>query len=220
VTLLDLRNLALSWLDDLQGGYFTATQVNAWINNAQRECQKQLLQAGENYFMKIVETPTVANQADYVVPSSFLKLNRLEIVLSGTGVNENKFWLQPITVNQQDQFSTNIGTPEVYFLKKDRVTLYPVPDRAYTLRLYYSYRIADLTSDSDTPDIPEEFHEFLAILAAMDGFVKDDRVPANLLAKQQAYIERFKQMAEDRKQDRSRQVITRDTYNYGYGSNY
>lgn len=214
MTQLELRNLVLSWLDDLNAGYFTASQVNTWLNNGQNECQKQLLQAGENYYLKVAQTSTVVNQQDYVLPDDFLKLNRLELVLSGTGVNENRIWLQPLTLNQQDIVPTGTGTPEIYILKKNRLTLYPIPDQALTLRLYYSYRIAEMTSDSDSPDVPEEFHEFIAIAAAMDGFVKDDRAPSNLIAKYQEYITRFKQMAEDRRQDRSRQIIVRDTYDY------
>lgn len=213
--LQDLRNLTWYWLDDLSGGYFTATQVNLWLNNAQRECQKQLLQAGENYYLTTVETSTVANQADYVLPSDFLKLHRLELVLSGTGVNEDKLQLRSITLNQQDVFPTGTGTPECYALKKNRLTLFSTPDSAKTLRLYYSYRVTDMTNDTDVPDVPEEFEEFLPILAAIDGLIKDNRSSPTLAAKYQMYLERFKQMAEDRKQDRSRHIITRDEYVYG-----
>ena len=78
----EIRDLCLYWLDDLQGAYFTPTQMNVFINNAQREVQKQLIQAFEDYYLKVVQTTTVANQADYILPQDFLKLRRLEIVLS------------------------------------------------------------------------------------------------------------------------------------------
>lgn len=214
MTFLQLRNLTRYWLDDLNGGYFSDTQVNVWLNNAQRQCQSQLLQAGENYYLKPVQTSTVADQADYVVPSDFLKLHRLEIVLSGTGINEDRVILEPITLNQQDPVSIGNGRPEVYILKKNRLTLYPVPDQVYTLRLFYSYRVTDMSADGDSPDVPEEFHEFLALHAAMDGYIKDNRDPSNLTKKYQEYITRFKQLADDRKQDRSRRVIVRD-FDYG-----
>lgn len=214
--LQDLRNLTLYWLDDLNAGYFTPVQVNLWLNNAQRECQKQLLQAGQNYYLKPSQTSTVSGQADYVLPSDFLKLHRLELVLSGTGTNEARSQLAQFTLNQQNQVSTSTGTPEVYILKKNRITLYPVPDSIKTLKIHYSTRVADMVNDSDVPDVPEEFEEYLSILAAIDGLVKDNRQSATLAAKFQMYAKRFEVMANDRKQDRSRYVICRDEYAGGW----
>lgn len=216
MTRADLRTLILSWLDDLQGAYFTAAQVNVWLNLAQRQVQQLLLQAGENWYMKPVETTLVVNQCDYVLPNDFMVEHRLEVVLSGTGVNENRQALGFITTNQQSLVPLTTGTPTNYYIKKDRVTISPYPDQALTMRLYYSPRVADMTSDSDTPDVPEQFMEFVAILAAFDGFIKDDRAPENLLLKKNQYLELLKQMAEDRTQDQGRQVVIRNDYDiYG-----
>lgn len=216
MTRADLRNLVLSWLDDLQGAYFTAAQVNVWLNLAQREVQKLLLQAGENWYMRPVETLTVSGQSDYVLPSDFVFEHRLEVVLSGTGTNENRQALRVITTNEQDLISIAVGNPSNYYIKKDRVTLSPTPQTSnQILRLYYSPRVVDMTSDSDSPDVPEQFMEFVAILAAFDGFIKDDRNPGNLVMKKEKYEALLKQMAEDRTQDLSRQVVSTSEYEYG-----
>ena len=42
MTRSDLRTAVLSWADDNQGAYFTAAQVNVWLNMAQREVQKAI----------------------------------------------------------------------------------------------------------------------------------------------------------------------------------
>lgn len=215
MTRSDLRTLVLSWLDDTQGAYFTAAQVNVWLNMAQREVQKLLLQAGENYYMKPVETTTVSSQSDYVLPSDFMVEHRLEIVISGSGPTENRQALTPITTNQQDLISIALGNPTNYYIKKDRVTLSPTPQQSYTLRLYYSPRVTDMASDSDSPDVPEQYMEYVAILAAYDGFIKDDRAPNNLVAKKEKYEQLLKQMAEDRTQDLSRQVVMVNDYDTG-----
>lgn len=211
----DIRNLALYFLDDLNGDYFTPVQMNVFINNAQRECAKQLVQAYEMYFLKVANTTTVASQADYVLPSDFNKLNRLELVVSGTATNEDRTKLYSITLNQQDSVSLKLGTPICYYLKKNRITLMPTPDRALTLRLYYSTLPVDMSADTDTPDVPSDFHEYIAVLAALDGFVKDDRAPANLLEKKTAYLTLMKQQAEDRLIDQPRYVVITDE---GFGS--
>lgn len=210
MTRAELRTLILEWLDDVNAGYFTTATVNTWINNAQREVQKKLLEAGDNYYLETVQTSTVASQADYVIPDDFVKLHRLELILSGTGVNENRLQLNPITLNQQFDYGNGLGTPIAYALKKNRLTLFPTPDQVYTLRLYYSPRVADMNSDSDIPDVPEDYQELIAIEAAFNGFIKDDRSPAVLIDKQAKYIQQLKQTSEDRKQDRSRRVIETD----------
>ncbi len=102
MTRLQIYNLILSWLDDNDGIYFTPAQVNVWINLAHRQVQLQLLQAGENWYMKPVETLTVIGQADYVLPSDFAMEHRLEVVLSGTGINENRQKLDVIILKKTE----------------------------------------------------------------------------------------------------------------------
>lgn len=207
MTVGQIKTLVVSWLDDANKGYFTDANLLTWINNAQRQVQLQLLQAGQNWYMKPVETQTVSGQSDYILPSDFIEEHRIEIVISGTGSTENRQPLGEITTNQQDLVSLNLGTPTNYFIKKDRFVVLPTPNQAWTLRLYYSPMVIDLVSDSDVPDVPEEFMEYVALLAAFNGFIKDDRAPANLLTKKNEYEVIFKQMAVDRTTDRSRQVV-------------
>lgn len=218
MTRSQLSALVVSWLDDVNQGYFTPTQVNLWLNLAQRRVQWLLLQAGQNWYMKPVETLLVTNQADYVLPSDFFVEHRLEYVLSGAGPNENRQPLSYITTNQQDLVSIATGNPSNYYIKKDRVTLSPTPSSAcnnLTLRLYYSPRVADMSSDSDSPDVPEQFMELVALTAALDGFIKDDRQPENLLIKRREYEDVIKQMANDRTQDQPRQVVMTSDFDYG-----
>lgn len=216
MTRSEIRTLILSWVDDPNGTYFTTANTNTWTNLAQREVQKLLIQAGNNYYMTPVQSLTVSGQADYVLPDDFITLHRIEVVVTGTGVNENRQALGPITTNQQDLVEITSGIPTNYYIKKNRVTLSPTPDNAYILRLYYSPRVADLAADGDTPDVPEQFMEFVAVLSAYNGFIKDDRTPENLLAKKAKYEELLKQMANDRTQDVSRQVVVTQSYTDGY----
>jgi hypothetical protein len=212
MTRSQLSALVVSWLDDLNQTYFTPTQVNTWLNLAQRQVQQLLLQAGQNWYMTPVETTTVIGQADYVLPADFMVEHRLEVVQSGTGVNENRVTLNEITTNQQPFVPIGLGCPTNYFIKKNRITLSPTPDQVYPLRLYYSYMVADMTLDSDTPDVPEQFMEYIALLAAFDGFIKDDRAPQNLVMKKERYEMLLKEMANDRTQDKGREVVQMTDY--------
>jgi hypothetical protein len=107
--------------------------------------------------------------------------------------------------------STLIGLPAAYFLKKNAIVFSPLPDRAYPLRLLYSYRVSPMTSDTEQPDAPEQYHEFLALLATKDGFLKDNRDPSQIINKIDDYLKLFKQDAQDRNEDTPRMVrITQD----------
>lgn len=206
MTLSSLQTLVLSWLDDANAGYFTLPQVNAWLNNAQRECQKQLIQAGENYYVQKVSSVTVVNQDSYALPSDFLKCHKLEIVMSGTGVNEQRQTLSPTTLVQIDRI-TSTGVPQMYVLKKNCFIMRAIPDAAYTMYMHYSYRVADMVNSTDTPDVPAQYQEYLAVLATIDGYLKDQRDPSAMMMKKDWYLSLMKQDAQNRTVDAPRRVV-------------
>lgn len=186
MTFLQLQQLVSYYLDDLNFGYFTPTQVKLWLNNAQKEVQKRLLQAGQNYYVECVQTTLVYGQKTYALPDNFKELNRLEIVTQNLGsLNETTTPVLPITLNQVDLTSTLAGVPQFYYIKRNNLVLVPVPNVTYPLRLNYSYAVGDMLNDSDTPDVPEQYHELIALIAAEDGFLKDGRA-SELLTKRLA----------------------------------
>lgn len=212
MTFADLRTLVWSWLDDPYGAYFTESQVNAWLNNAQREAQKQLLQAGENWYVTKVSTQLVQNQDTYALPSDFLKLNKLELVLSGTSPNENKQAISFVTLNQLDSVSMTTGTPQAYNIRKNCITIRPIPDNTLTMKMDYSYLVADMIQDTNVPDVPKQYQEYLAVIAAIDGFLKDQRDPSPFFAKRDFYLNMMKQDEQNRHVDSPRMVVnTEDT---------
>lgn len=212
----DLQDLVYSWLDDPNRGYFTEAQVNVWLNNAQRECQKQLVQAGEAFFVKRVSTATVENYDTYALPSDFMRLHKLEIVISGTGVNENRQGVGYVTPIQIDQVSMTAGRPCNYTLRKNCIVMRPIPDNIYTIYMDYTPLVSDMTAYGSIPDIPPRYHEYLAVLAAFDGFLKDQRDPTPFLTKKQFYLDLMKQDAAERHVDSPREVITTDAFEIGY----
>ena len=215
MTLAQIRTLALGYLDDSQSGYFDNAFMLSAINKAQREVQKLLIQQGDNWYLKAQQTPLIVNQQEYIMPADFRKSHRLEVITAGVAPNETKVQLAPISLNQQDMVPYGVGTPAVWAIKKDRIMIFPAPSVAYTMRLWYSYRIADLVNDSDIPDVAYEYHEFIAILAAIDGFVKDDRPFTNLKLMADSYEKLMRQDSDERQQDAPRHVIETESDNMG-----
>lgn len=207
MTLADLQNLTAYWLDDVNFGYFTIPQVTLWLNNAQREVQKILLQSRANFYVTPVQTTLVVSQNDYVLPIDFMTLHRLELIMSGTPPNEDTVPISPMTINQQNLVSNKQGTPQFYFLKKNRIRIIPAPDTALIMRMYYSYTVADMVNLYDTPDIPSPYHELLSVLATIDGLMKDGRNVQPMIAKREYYEKLLKEETQDRNEDAPRGII-------------
>lgn len=215
LNLLELKNLTVSYLDDLEFGYFTQPQVTRFLNNAQRKVQRTLIDMKQNFYLQCVQTNTVANQCNLVLPQDFMMAHRVEIIIGGVFPNESKFTIEPITLNQQDLLQSTPSTPGAYFFKKNNLILAPMPDGPYLLRLVYSYEVTDMLNDAEVPDVPERYHELLAVYAALDGFVKDDRDNTYLMKLKDEYIEMMKAEAAQRQEQRSREVVTQDAEFYG-----
>lgn len=202
-----LRNLVASYLDDPNFGYFTQAQIDVWLNNGQKEVQKRLIKAGQNYYHKTVSTYCAANQQDYILPADCKKIHRIELVDGGVAPNETKHTLAPITVNQQDIVQQGPGVPMAYTLKRDRLVIFPMPLSTYKLNLLYSYAVADMVDDTDEPDVPEQYHELIALIAAEDGFIKDGRASDLLVKRMADFTRQLDSDAQERNQDVPRTII-------------
>lgn len=211
MNLLQLKNLTVSYLDDLQFGYFSEAQVKVWLNNAQRKVQRLLIEAKQNFYLKCVETQTQVNICNLVLPLDFMIAHRVEMVLSGVFPNESKTTLAPITLMQQDLLGPTPSTPQAYYFKRNNLCFAPIPDNTYTIRLTYSYEVTDMVNDSSVPDVPERYHELLAIYAAIDGFLKDDRDNAYLMKIADDYIAMMKRESQQRQEQESRRVVNMDS---------
>ena len=207
MTFLELKNLCASYLDDLQFGYFTESQLGVWLNGAQQEVQKRLIKAGENYYTRCQITTLVVNQSRYALPEDFKKLNRLEVITTGVYPNESVLALTPMTINQQDLIVRGTGQPIFYYLDKNTIQLFPCPDTALVMRMIYTYQVTDMTLPTDTPDVPNTYHRMLALLAVEDGFLKDGRIPDLIVKKIKEYDDTMTTDSNERQQDTVREIV-------------
>lgn len=211
MTRLELQTLVWGWLDDPLGGYFSAAQVQTWLNLGQQKVQKKLIQSGEFWWTIFVQSSTTANIPSYELPTDFLKLHKMEIITSGTYPNEQKVRLNPVTPVQQDFYPNGAGVPGAYWLRKNAIQLMLPPDQAYTMQLLYSYQIPDLTTDTQSPDMPDRYQEGIAIEATLIGLLKDQRSPSDfLMTKQKEFNEDLAKDAQERNVDEPRYVIETD----------
>jgi hypothetical protein len=97
--------------------------------------------------------------------------------------------------------------PTNYWFDKDSFVLAPTPNQAWVLHMDYAYLVADMTNDLEEPDVPTQYHEYLAILAARDGFLRDGRSMDPINQKLSYFQNMLQQVSQDRNQDSPRQVV-------------
>ena len=216
----ELKDYVARWVDDKNFAYFTEADVEARINLAQKELQKRLISANEQYFSICVSTNTVIGQNAYALPSDFIQVIRLERILSGTGNQLNTLQLLPITPNQVNLYpygSGASGYPVNYYFQNRTIILAPTPSIVCNIHLHYSYIVTDMVNDSDEPDanIPANMHEYIGVLATRDCLFQDNREITPIQLKMTYYETLLKEIAVQRNADVSRMVtVTGDGGNW------
>jgi hypothetical protein len=217
MTFLQLRVLTSGLLDDVDNGYFSVSQVNTWLNNAQKEVQKILNQAFEGHTIVKKQTTLVPSQREYALPSDFKRLHTINVVMQGTTTAD--LVVQPltkITRNQQYLVNNQTGTPQGYYFQGNYIVLVPAPDLARTMYMEYEYLIADMVLDADQPDLPPQYHEMIALYACRKGLLKDGRDAALAQKEISDFETGLKRDAEQRNADAPRTVVqTMDDDNGG-----
>lgn len=216
MTLGQIKSYVWSMVDDLGGNYFTTDELTRYANQMMRETQKLLIQAGNNWYTTIDATQsTVINQGNYTLPTDFLKMNRIELV-QNSGPNETRYSPKSITLNQKDLISFDSDVAGFYILK-NTLWFAPFPQTVKTIRMYYTYRVAEMTLDADTPDVPAEYHEYIADRVAEICFLKDGR-DASFIRYKCDKVEQFlNRDAIERAQDHASRVVIVDEDNGVYG---
>lgn len=207
---LQLQDLTLTWLDDVNAGYFTRPQVRRFLNNGLHELQKQLVQANNSWYSLCSQTDTVAYKDSYALPTDFFKLQRLNIFTQGTGTlaSDVSHMVTPMTPVESLSVTQGPGTPVAYFIKKNCLVLRPYPDRAYPLSMIYDYLVSEMVDDTETPDAPIQFQEYIALLATRDGLLRDQRDASQFQAKITMYEELMRQDAAQRNVDAPRSIVS------------
>lgn len=210
MTLSQMKSLVYDWTDDPNGSYFSSSVVTLRLNLAMWELEKRLISANKEYFLKCVKTSTVSGQQYYSLPSDCLQIVRLEWYESGQSATQLSTKIEPMTPNQRDLLVNVEGNPQYYSLSKQNICIWPIPNRVVEVHLEYNYQVSFMVNDSDIPDIPLMFHEYIPILATRDCLIKDGRPIQPIEAKLQEYELLLKQFAVQRQADDPRYVVQTD----------
>lgn len=125
------------------------------------------------YNAEFSTTNLVADQAEYVIPTTLLRLKRVEIKYPDASEYVTAApaddWNISDPLGEEEVTGASEGAP-VYRVGDNSLFLYPVPDANVTsgLRIEYVDDVADLSASGDLPNLPAVLHRILSCGAAHD----------------------------------------------------
>jgi hypothetical protein len=143
------------------------TSVKDFINKAQRD----IINSEVEWPFTVVSQSlsTVAGTAEYSREANAKTVDFDSFTVQKSGEAERKLRYLSFDeyLDAKNEADTNPDTsaravPEfVYQTPDNKIGLSPVPDDAYTVRYYYYQTSTDMSDATDTPVIPERFHDVI-----------------------------------------------------------
>lgn len=178
MNLAQVRTLSRAKADEESGDFIGEVELDSYINQGLRFIYGQIVQKFEDYF--IVEGTVgngglitqVSGTYSYDLPSTLQKL--VVVQMRRTSTTSDDAWIRLDRTNV-----ANNGIDIYYPLREDllhkvgyyiggnKIFFRPVPTEAATIKLWFVPRVTAMTSVSDVPGIPEEYHELLAEYASI-----------------------------------------------------
>lgn len=194
-TLSDLRtNIA----DDINRSDLS-TQIDKAINRAIRFYRRDRF-----WFQETSGTfATVASQQAYStadgIPSDIAEIDYVKITYQSNWIVE----LDPVTLQEVQNLNIGnyTGKPEKYAFYQQKFYLWPIPDAAYTVTVFYTKNYSDLSSGSDSNDYTNYAQELIEnrarwwlnmrIIKDMEGAKGDKEMEIESLNALRAESERY-----------------------------
>lgn len=181
----EIRTLVREHINETgAAGFWSDATLNTHINTANKKLNATIAALDEDFFTVSATFSTAAATKSYFLPSDFRFMRRLERYNASDPndiVKLDEIRFPRTEMGGEWPFGAN-GEPRRYVLRGNQVDLYPIPDAVYTLRIYYDQRQEVFSSDSDTPTSPADFHEMIAMYAAILAKMKNPNEDSSTLA--------------------------------------
>lgn len=159
---------------DESGVQITDDDVIRWINSGQAEIANAngLLQASANKTL-VVGTNNYALGVDMPI-ESIRSLHVANIKLQYMNFNDYEKY-----VTDEDPTGTRTGKPEVWSEWGGQVLLYPVPDSAYAMTVYYRAAPALVATVNDLLSLPDKYLQRIIDYVMAQAFELDENFNAH-----------------------------------------
>lgn len=205
VTLGELRTQLLQRIDRVGSTFYTDAELNSYISSSYKELYDILIQKyGDDYYMTTPYQFTTDGTSDtYDLPADFYKCHGLDLCLNGSG-NDGWVTLRPFMKAERNRyavpnFQSFYGITNLrYRIMADKVWFTPRAMTGQVLRLWYSPRPAELTTDVDTVDGVSGWEEYIVVDSAIKALAKEESDVSVFAAQKQAMLQRIESAAENR----------------------
>lgn len=180
-TFADLKQMVKRTFGDESGVQLEDADILRWANEA-----TQNIAVLNRLLREKGTTPVAIGTYDYEFPSnSISQINSLH--LNGQRLSPVEFQDAEMTFLMTDPKREAVGTPLYWWFWGDTVTLWPTPDAAGTLTLYYTRNPVRLTGgDSETLDVPDKHYQTVVDYVLWRAYEMDEDWQASA-AKEQQY---------------------------------
>lgn len=200
ITLATIRTESRQRADMENSEFITDSELNTFINQSYAELYDLLVSRFEDYYTTSTTFTLSAGSNTYALPSDFYKLRGLDYASSGTN------YIPVYKYNFSDRNRRNRSVNRLigrqfdirYRILGNTLTMTPEDGAAGNYRLWYTPRITRLSSDSDTLDSVNGWHEYVVVDAARKMLLKEESSTTALDREKQALIERIEAMAANR----------------------
>lgn len=171
--------------------FITDDEITHYINEGASELHEDLVLTHEHYSMSVASA-TIASGNTFSLPSDFFKLRLIERYTSDSP--DGYMTLAEIDLHERNSFSaypdvllTGIQLPR-YMLIENEIHIEPAYAAPGNYRIWYAPTFANLTNDNDAVDLPDNWHAFIVVYAALQCRIKENISGTNELQGQLARL--------------------------------
>lgn len=175
VTLSTARTAIRERLDETTATFWSNTELNRWINEACRD----IARATESLRDTSTIAVTLPSTYNYTLPSDTIRVHNVEWVRTG---DTQIYPLEPTRVTGAEAMGwTNqdtSGNPQMFFTwgfsGDAQLYVWPKPDAAGTITLYYYRFPAEVSSDGANVEVPNGWEDLVYDYAEYRARLKDN----------------------------------------------
>lgn len=166
---------------DESGVQVTDADIIRWVNDGMR----QIVQTNEGLLEKSATADLVEDQQEYTLPTDLLILKVISCKTSGESSYTPLRGMSFIDFNQRidgwDGDTDSKARPELFTIFGGKIQLFPIPSEDTTagLKIYYNKLPTDVTTTTDTPEIPTLYHEALVKYCLTQAYEMDEDFQAS-----------------------------------------
>lgn len=219
ITLANLRTASLRAADMENSSFAGSAEVNRLVNARAAELHDLLVSRFEKQFTTSLQF-TISSGNTYTLTSAFYKVEGLDRDEGGgewVAVRKGDWERRNRRASGRSWYR---GRDVEYVVVGSTIYLTPTDHAEGTYRLWYVPQFVDMANDSDTLDIPQNWHEYVVCGVAADLLAKEESDPSYWLGKLNALRDRILAMAANRDADGPMRIRRVRTARWGDDEDY